>query len=358
MDMITSEIINRLQRILESLRTGEDTELAEIEAAREEVFNRYQTIFSVEHIPELTAEEFKSFLFFKNNRHWKAIHRQSNLIVEDMDSLRKALRILFDESRSIEDRLRDLRPRGGEPKVKGLARSVITPILLIVYPNQYGVLNQVSESGLKELGLWPDFERRADFATRYVAINEILLTLSRKLEIDLWTLDSLWWRIEPMDSKEPLDESFGEELVGEKARFGLENHLHEFLRDNWEHTELGEEWILHEEDGELVGYKYNTGQIGEIDLLAKHKSEARWLVIELKRGRTSDNAVGQVLRYRGWVKRHLAQNEETVEGLVISHEVDPKLQYALDGVDGVNALIYSVSFALHSPPYPWKDRSL
>lgn len=356
MHMITSEIINNLQRILDSLRTGEDTELAEIVEARDEVLGRYQTVFSLEHIPALTAEEFKSFLFFKNNRHWWAIHRQSNLIVEDMDALKKALSVLLDESRTIEDRLRELRPRSSEPKVKGLARSVITPILLIAYPNQYGVLNQVAESALKELDLWPDFERGVDFATRYVAINEILLTLSTKLEIDLWTLDSLWWRIEPKSSKESPDESFSEELKGERARFGLENHLHEFLRDNWERTELAQEWILHEEDGELVGYKYNTGEIGEIDLLAKHKSEPRWLVIELKRGRTTDQAVGQVLRYRGWVKRRLAQDKETVEGLVISHEVDPSLQYALDGVDGVNALIYSVSFALHSPVDPWQDQ--
>lgn len=274
-----------------------------------------------------------------------------------MDSLREALRVLLDESRRIEDRLRELRPRGPEPKVKGLARSVITPILLIAYPNQYGVLNQVAESGLKELKLWPDFERGADFATKYVAINEILLTLSKKLEIDLWTLDSLWWRIKPAGTEGGGDEPSGEELEEEKTRFGLENHLHEFLRDNWEHTELGREWTLHEEDGELVGYKYNTGKIGEIDLLAKHKSKPRWLVIELKRGRTSDQAVGQVLRYRGWVKRHLAQTEETVEGLVISHEVDPKLQYALDGVNGVRALTYTVSFTLDSPPQPWKDKS-
>ncbi len=63
MHMITSEIINNLQRILDSLRADEDTELADIVEARDEVLGRYQRVFSLEYIPELTAEEFKSFLF-------------------------------------------------------------------------------------------------------------------------------------------------------------------------------------------------------------------------------------------------------------------------------------------------------
>ncbi len=28
----------------------------------------------------------------------------------------------------------------------------------------------------------------------YVAINQVLLALARILEINLWTLDELWWR--------------------------------------------------------------------------------------------------------------------------------------------------------------------
>ncbi|MCH8019715.1 hypothetical protein IH824_11130 [candidate division KSB1 bacterium] len=46
MHMITSEIINNLQRILDSLRAGEDTELADIVEARDEVLGRYQRVFS------------------------------------------------------------------------------------------------------------------------------------------------------------------------------------------------------------------------------------------------------------------------------------------------------------------------
>ena len=57
------------------------------------------------------------------------------------------------------------------------------------------------------------------------------------------------------------------------AGFALERHLHEFLVDNWDSTDVGREWQMLEEDGEIVGVYYNTGEVGEIDILAKHRRE-------------------------------------------------------------------------------------
>jgi RecB family endonuclease NucS len=74
---------------------------------------------------------------------------------------------------------------------------------------------------------------------------------------------------------------------------------------------------------------------GLIDLLAKHKREGRWLVIELKREQSTDQTVGQLLRYVGWVRRHLAGKEESVQGMIICREADTALQYALHAVPNV-----------------------
>jgi restriction system protein len=70
----------------------------------------------------------------------------------------------------------------------------------------------------------------------------------------------------------------------EEQRFGLEKHLQDFLWDNWEETEvLGPEWKLFEDEtGPNAGYEYQTA-VGQIDLLVEHKTEDRWLVVELKR---------------------------------------------------------------------------
>lgn len=347
------QAVDRLRKTLEKARSGAAGELTDIVAARDDVFARYGTVFSSRGLSGLTPDEFLSFLQFKNNRHWKSIHRQGTQIVADMDGLRSALELLLNESQPIESRLRRLRPKNNEAMVKGLARSVLTPILLIAYPDRYGVVNQIAENAMKDLGIWPSFDRGADFAEKYVAINQILNHLAGELDIDLWTLDALWWGLEDDSVPGPPDPEI--EVEGGVQAFGLEVHLHDFLRDNWDHTELGVEWALYEDEGEVVGYKFNTGEVGEIDLLARHRTEARWLVVELKRGRTSDAAVGQALRYRGWVKRHLAADHESVEAIVLGHGADPKMMYALDGLDGVTALTYSVRFTVREPSMPWES---
>ena len=43
----------------------------------------------------------------------------------------------------------------------------------------------------------------------------------------------------------PDDETTGLEAEDASPRFGLERHLQEFLRDNWDHTELGSDWKLY-----------------------------------------------------------------------------------------------------------------
>ena len=344
-----------LKATLDRIKEQQDEELTSIFEARDEVLGIYQPILAKTNLKKLTAEQFKSFLLFKNNRHWKAIHRQANQIVADMPALRKAFGILLDEQKPLVDRLKKLRPKGKDPLVKGLARSVITPILLVAHPKKYGVLNQVAEDGMKQLGVWPALERGSDFAGKYVAVNKVLNELASELGIDLWTLDALWWRVAPEEKLDDTEVASGRTETTKEQIFGLERHLHDFLRDNWDQTELGKEWMLIEEDGEIVGYEYDTHKVGVIDLLAKHRTAPKWLVVELKRGHTSDKALGQALRYRGWVKRHLAEPNESVEAVVVGHQADQKLLYALDDVPGVRALTYSVTFSLETPRDPWKD---
>jgi RecB family endonuclease NucS len=137
--------------------------------------------------------------------------------------------------------------------------------------------------------------------------------------------------------------------AGAALRFGLERHLHEFLRDNWDRTCLGKEWRMYAEEGNLeAGYEYPCG-VGRIDILARHWKKRSWLVVELKRDQTSDTTVGQVLRYMGWVKHHLAAPGEQVAGLIIARQDDDALQYALSNVQGVDLQLYEVDFRLLAP---------
>jgi len=120
--------------------------------------------------------------------------------------------------------------------------------------------------------------------------------------------------------------------------------------DNWSRIPLANHWNLYEEYGEVVGYEYNTKEIGKIDLLATHKTQPRWLVIELKREQTSDDTIGQVLRYMGWVQQHLASQGETVEGLIIARQSDARIRYALMHTTNVAFMCYQVGFHLQAVP--------
>jgi len=316
---------------------------------KEGIFARYQPVFHPNHIPDITEEEFRSFLVFENNRHWTGLHRQGPKICRDMPHLRKALTFLLDQNHKISHRLNKV-----IEMVPGMGKAIATAILVITNPDQYGVWNRISEAGLQKLEIWPEFERGESFGNRYEKVNGVLVALKGALGIDLWTLDALWWLV---DEKESLElETSETDLSGEgsisnnQARFGLEKYLHEFLIDNWDRIPISNDWELYQTLEEPQAYfKFRCPKVGEIDLLAKHRSEPRWLVIELKRGQTSDDTVGQVLRYVGWVRHHLAEDGEKVEGLIICREPDPKLKYALSMVPDVSLKSYEVNFELKEP---------
>ncbi|HYE63252.1 MAG TPA: endonuclease NucS domain-containing protein [Phycisphaerales bacterium] len=137
----------------------------------------------------------------------------------------------------------------------------------------------------------------------------------------------------------------GEAGIEDTAEFVMEKHLEDFLVENWAQTELGREYEVYSEDGERVGKQYPT-DTGPIDILAISKSKKRLLVVELKRGRASDVAVGQILRYMGFVQDELAEEGQDVRGVIIASEEDPKLRRALSVTPAIEFYKYQVSFRL------------
>lgn len=151
-------------------------------------------------------------------------------------------------------------------------------------------------------------------------------------------------------SGEPITTETVEPAVAEisqaagEVEFALEKHLEDFLVRNWESTELGKKYELLEQDGDIVSPQYRT-DVGLIDLLVKDKETKQYVIIELKKGQTSDDTVGQVARYMGWVQRNLAAGQD-VKGIIIARANDVRLQYALQMVRNVELFVYKVSFAL------------
>ena len=128
--------------------------------------------------------------------------------------------------------------------------------------------------------------------------------------------------------------------------FALEKYLEDFIVNNWEKVDFGEKLELYTDKDGNIGKQYFTEDVGYIDILAKDE-EDNFVVIELKKGRTNDEVIGQVLRYIGWVRRNLTQRKEDVRGLIIVGERDVKFEYALQEISNkVHVKIYKVSFRL------------
>ena len=159
--------------------------------AEKEVIYRYGALFRPQNIDNLTAEEFKSFLSSKNNKHWKNIQRQGNRIISDMDKLKSTLKLLLDESKPIKDRLDEIRPKNKKPMVDGLGPAVLTAILLVVYPEKYCVYNGIVERGMKHFGIFPNFKGES-FGEKYTKINEIINSLAKQYGLTLWQIDEVW----------------------------------------------------------------------------------------------------------------------------------------------------------------------
>jgi len=340
------EAVSRLRETKRLLST--DGELRQIVESKNEVLNRFQPIFERDRLPQLTELEFSPLLYFEYNHHWSGLHRHLPKIRANMSMLREVLTELLDESKPIEERFNH-----AVEKVPGMGKAIVTAILQIVFPNEYGVWNNTSESGLRVLKIWPKFERGESNGCKYIKINEILNELSKELEIDLWTLDSLWWAVksEAIANKECqiITSPYINEICSSFG-FGMERQLQEFLADNWARISLNHEWSIYSENGdEDAGVEYPC-DVGSIDILARNKNGKDWLVIELKRNQTNDDTVGQVLRYMGWVKAEMAELDEKVQGLIIAREANQKLLYALNAAKDVDLKQYEVEFKLRDAP--------
>lgn len=135
--------------------------------------------------------------------------------------------------------------------------------------------------------------------------------------------------------------------------FAAEAHLRDYLAKNLNVIEDGLQLFV--DDAGTVGVEFRTA-MGRIDILAVDKSGGL-LIVELKVERGPDEVCGQIMRYLGWVKRHLA-NGKPVRGLIIAQHISDRIRYALADVPNVTAREYKLSITLHEVSHVDSDRSL
>ena len=98
-----------------------------------------------------------------------------------------------------------------------------------------------------------------------------------------------------------------------------------------------------EEGLTLKGQQFETEDAGRIDILARDKNDG-YVVVELKRDKASDSALGQILRYIGWVRLNLLSDDEMVRGYVVGDRFDDKITYAILSNDAIDAMCRLIDY--------------
>lgn len=96
------------------------------------------------------------------------------------------------------------------------------------------------------------------------------------------------------------------------AEFALEAHLEEFIDKNWNAIQFEGRKLKRYTTDEQNGRQFPAG-LWNIDFLCVDEQTRNLVVVELKRGQTSDATVGQVLRYMSWVEENVAERGQAVD---------------------------------------------
>ncbi|BDI32782.1 hypothetical protein CCAX7_48330 [Capsulimonas corticalis] len=179
----------------------QDISVIPILAAREEVLARFGAIFQPDRIASLELAQYRDFLKFENNKHWRGFLRRG-VDARDIEALRAALTDLLDEGAPIAGRIDRATAR-----VPGLSVAIATAILHIVSPAKYAPWSRTSAQALERLKLRPKFTRDATAGEKYEAINAVVVRLAERLSLHLWDLDTVfqYFVAGPTDEEE-LDE--------------------------------------------------------------------------------------------------------------------------------------------------------
>lgn len=188
---------------------------------------------------------------------------------------------------------------GRKNSLTGKNANAINAMLCAFDANKY--IHIISLNDRKKVIEYFNFYGGPNFDTstpgqKLVLSNKALIDGFRQLEVVGWIrtiskcLYSLpmkeYWRavgggdISIQEDEE--EESIKSEERPDIALFYMESQLEDFLIENWDKTELGKEYDLIEENGEIVSQQYPT-DIGNIDILAQDKKTKQYVVVELKK---------------------------------------------------------------------------
>jgi RecB family endonuclease NucS len=129
-------------------------------------------------------------------------------------------------------------------------------------------------------------------------------------------------------SETAIDAVLGEDTEVEESEapgtsFALEYQLRDFMAQNLDAITIeGKRLQLYVDPTGRDGIEFPSA-VGPIDILAVDDSGA-FVVFELKRSRSPDQAIGQLARYMGWVRQTIGRGRE-VHGVIVAKTIGDNL---------------------------------
>lgn len=161
--------------------------------ARKKAYANFRDKFSQDKLVdwEKLHDDFKDFLYFKNNYSWTTLYRSGLKALSNMERLWKLLTFIQDETIDIRTRVRQgLR---GRYYCHGVGRNILTALLHTFNPDKYGVWNSRTDDTLMMIRRKPRSVSGPGY--NYQLINNELIQLKNELNTDLTTIDSFMWFI-------------------------------------------------------------------------------------------------------------------------------------------------------------------
>jgi DNA-directed RNA polymerase subunit RPC12/RpoP len=140
---------------------------------------------------EKLSEDFRQFLYFENNHSWTKLHRTGLAALSNPERLWKLLIHIQDESVPIQHRIENALE--GQYHIYGIGKNIITGLLHMFNPDEYGVWNSRTDGTLNLIRRKP--LQKVGVGNKYLAINRELKKLATELETDLTTIDGLMWYV-------------------------------------------------------------------------------------------------------------------------------------------------------------------
>lgn len=317
--LLTPEQIENLKLWKNSLQTEEAKNWMVSEDEAEEKIHSILTKVNFEGGGDLTPEDFKEL--FRLLKKFSPNMALSHFLYESvgLENFNRQLRNLYYGKDPFVKRVDDFF------KLKGIGIQTLSQFLVAFDSRKYPLITSQTKEMLN-LDSTQEEAARKEALERY-GIQDTAQYLERT--IDFLTDTIVFEAIKSITGVEKYTQVnnliwFGNKLTSEEGSeepvaftsVSLEKDLRDYLASNPAAIEKGLT---------IVQKEFDTKEIGRIDLLCKDKN-GKAVVVELKKGRKSDEVIGQILRYIGWVMKNQKTN---VRGIIVVNEPDDRLEYAV-----------------------------